>query len=131
MSNSTILPQLDIDLSDWPRVVYAVAAEAAVIAWKDTREAWRAVADVSRFFTAASRVRVVALESNNHTTARQGIDDVGGADEAEAQIQIADEYRADLLVSGAYGHSRIQEWTFGGVPRTLLRSPATNRPMPN
>ena len=131
MSNNTILPQLGIDLSVWPRVVYAVAAEAAVIAWKDIREAWGAVADVLPFHTAASRVRVVALESNDHTTRRQGIDDVGGADEAEALIQIADEHRADLLVCGAYGHSWIREWVFGGVSRVLLRSPAINRLMSN
>ncbi|QOF71312.1 universal stress protein [Aminobacter sp. SR38] len=125
-----------------------VSAEAVLIAWKDTREARRAVADAMPFLTAASRVRVVALGSVDGT-ARQGIDDVvsflarhgvrataeaidvGGADEAEALLQIADEYGADLLVSGAYGHSRIREWAFGGVTRALLRSPAINRLMSN
>ena len=27
---------------------------------------------------------------------------------------------ADLVVVGAYGHSRVQEWIFGGVTRNLL-----------
>ena len=27
---------------------------------------------------------------------------------------------ADLIVSGAYGHSRLREWAFGGVTRDLL-----------
>ncbi|RZM09135.1 MAG: universal stress protein, partial [Sphingomonas sp.] len=27
---------------------------------------------------------------------------------------------ADLVVAGAYGHSRIREWAFGGVTRDLL-----------
>ncbi|MCP4935474.1 MAG: universal stress protein, partial [bacterium] len=27
---------------------------------------------------------------------------------------------ADLLVMGAYGHSRLRERTFGGVTRTIL-----------
>jgi nucleotide-binding universal stress UspA family protein len=26
----------------------------------------------------------------------------------------------DLLVAGAYGHSRLGEWVFGGVTRELL-----------
>jgi nucleotide-binding universal stress UspA family protein len=29
---------------------------------------------------------------------------------------------ADLLVMGAYGHSRLREMVLGGVTRTLLRS---------
>ena len=27
---------------------------------------------------------------------------------------------ADLIVSGAYGHSRLREWVFGGMTRSLL-----------
>ncbi len=30
---------------------------------------------------------------------------------------------ADLLVAGAYGHSRAREWAFGGVTASLLREP--------
>ena len=33
---------------------------------------------------------------------------------------IAAEQGADLLVAGAYGHTRIREWAFGGVTRDLL-----------
>ena len=29
-------------------------------------------------------------------------------------------FRADLLVMGAYGHSHLREWMFGGVTRTVL-----------
>jgi nucleotide-binding universal stress UspA family protein len=29
---------------------------------------------------------------------------------------------ADLLVAGAYGHSRLGEWIFGGVTRDILAS---------
>jgi len=28
----------------------------------------------------------------------------------------------DLIVAGAYGHSRFGEWAFGGVTRDLLRT---------
>jgi nucleotide-binding universal stress UspA family protein len=30
------------------------------------------------------------------------------------------EFRADLLIMGAYGHSKLREWMFGGVTRTVL-----------
>ena len=29
---------------------------------------------------------------------------------------------ADLIVMGAYGHSRLREWILGGVTRTLLEA---------
>jgi nucleotide-binding universal stress UspA family protein len=35
-------------------------------------------------------------------------------------IQLAKDERADLLVTGAYGHSRLGEWIFGGVTHDLL-----------
>ena len=34
---------------------------------------------------------------------------------------------ADLVVSGAYGHSRLREWAFGGVTRSLLDTAKFNR----
>ena len=39
---------------------------------------------------------------------------------ARQLIRIAQEERADLLVTGAYGHSRLGEWIFGGMTRELL-----------
>jgi nucleotide-binding universal stress UspA family protein len=33
---------------------------------------------------------------------------------------MAQDDRADLLVTDAYGHSRLGEWIFGGVTRELL-----------
>jgi nucleotide-binding universal stress UspA family protein len=35
-------------------------------------------------------------------------------------IRVAQDERADLLVTGAYGHSRLGEWIFGGMTRELL-----------
>jgi nucleotide-binding universal stress UspA family protein len=39
-----------------------------------------------------------------------------------ALLNAAAERDADLLVMGAYGHSRLREMVMGGVTRTLLRS---------
>jgi nucleotide-binding universal stress UspA family protein len=30
-------------------------------------------------------------------------------------------FDANLVVMGAYGHSHLSEWVFGGVTRTVLR----------
>jgi nucleotide-binding universal stress UspA family protein len=35
-------------------------------------------------------------------------------------LRFVDEEKADLIVAGGYGHSRLGEWIFGGVTRELL-----------
>jgi nucleotide-binding universal stress UspA family protein len=108
-------------------------AKYAVIAWKDTREARRAVIDALPFLKAAEDVTVVAFGSEERSVrdvgaylACHGInadiqsqettpDDVAGE-----LMRIAELDAADLLVCGAYGHSRASEWIFGGVTRDLL-----------
>ena len=39
---------------------------------------------------------------------------------ADELVRSAESELADLIVCGAYGHSRIGEWVFGGVTRDLL-----------
>jgi nucleotide-binding universal stress UspA family protein len=39
----------------------------------------------------------------------------------DAIVKTARDNRADLIVSGAYGHSRLRELVLGGVTRDLLR----------
>jgi nucleotide-binding universal stress UspA family protein len=41
---------------------------------------------------------------------------------ADELIRLADAEGADLIVAGAYGHSRLGEWAFGGATRDLLAS---------
>ena len=41
---------------------------------------------------------------------------------ADQIIAFAEDEGADLLVTGAYGHSRLNEWVFGGMTRDLLTS---------
>ena len=38
----------------------------------------------------------------------------------EALLSYAADIGADLIVAGAYGHSRMRELAFGGVTKTLL-----------
>jgi nucleotide-binding universal stress UspA family protein len=122
-----------------PAEVETLRAEHVVIGWKDTREARRAVRDALPLLQQATRVTIVeACGRDEERTALGRLDDVtnyltyhgvkGGArvmlqregSGADQLVQIAQEERADMLVTGAYGHSRLGEWIFGGMTRELL-----------
>jgi nucleotide-binding universal stress UspA family protein len=117
----------------------APRAEHVVIGWKDRREARRAVRDALPLLQDAGRVTIVEIcNHGEEDAARNHMDDVarylerhrisGGprvilhqnGSGAAALIRVAAEEGADLLVTGAYGHSRLGEWMFGGVTRDLL-----------
>jgi nucleotide-binding universal stress UspA family protein len=114
-------------------------ARKVVVAWKDSREARRALADAMPFLQAAEAVLVLEIcEADGVDDARLRTDDVasslsrrGVAAEARVVVHghahvaaaIVDEARlfgADLVVLGCYGHSRLGERVFGGVTRDLL-----------
>ena len=112
-----------------------------VIAWDAGREATRAVTDALPLLRQARRVTVLVI--NGEKGQRHG--DEPGADIAlylarhgvkveVSQQQSGDlsvglcllsrmaDLDADLLVMGAYGHSRLREMVLGGVTRTILSS---------
>lgn len=113
-----------------------------LVAWKDTREARRAVTDALPFLKRAEAVVVMEICDKEHVESaeahtsevsayleRHGVDasakvEIADDDRAAAQLHIqAEAMGADLIVAGCYGHSRMQEWVFGGVTRTLLGHP--------
>lgn len=121
--------------------IAALRAEHVVVAWKDTREARRAVLDAIPFLRLAKRVSIVevcAREEERNASAR--IHDVvhhlarhriaaearpllhRDRSDANHLFQFALDEGADLLVAGAYGHSRLGEWVFGGMTREILAS---------
>lgn len=113
-----------------------------LVAWKDTREARRAVSDALSFMHMADEIVVVALGAkedqealhaqaedvagmiSRHSMARPRTHvAVSGADDVQVDLLAeADRMDADLIVSGAYGHSRAYEWVLGGVTRHLLHA---------
>lgn len=122
-----------------PEEVDVLRAEHIVIGWKETREARRAVCDALPFLQEATRVTIVEIcKPGEEATAKDHIDDVArylarhrisGGPRAILQqegsgaaqlIQLARDEKADLLVTGGYGHSRMGEWIFGGMTRDLL-----------
>jgi nucleotide-binding universal stress UspA family protein len=112
-----------------------------VVGWKDTRESRRAVTDALPFLIRAQSVVIVAVcgEANTQID-RVGLQDVarrlarhgveasvesvpkGKAMVADVLEDVASRHSADLIVSGAYGHARLQEWMMGGVTEDLVAS---------
>jgi nucleotide-binding universal stress UspA family protein len=113
----------------------------AVIAWNDTREAARAVFDAVDLMRAAATVRAItfieketqrpAAEAHGEnliaSLSRHGIHatlEVSFASSTvtgEAILSTLLDEGCDLLVMGAYSHSRFREMIFGGVSRDILR----------
>ena len=116
----------------------ALRLERVMVAWKDTREARRAIADALPLLKRASQVTVVEVAgAASIEPARARLDGVVGwlaAHDVAAQVRvvastgddaaqlgaIAAELDAGLVVAGAYGHSRVREWALGGVSKALL-----------
>lgn len=104
-----------------------VEAKNVLVAWKDTREARRAVVDALPFLTSAAEVIVAAVEEDAGAGARSEVVRRAGMEAGDVLATLAADFGADLLVAGAYGHSRLREWAFGGVTRTLLQKSQLNR----
>lgn len=105
-----------------------------VVAWNGSREAARALKDALPFLTGAEAVTVVAGGED----AAQSLDAAAlllrrhGVEPATRQIEMAgsagdallgavEAAGGDLLVMGAYGHSRLRELVLGGATREVLR----------
>jgi nucleotide-binding universal stress UspA family protein len=113
------------------------------IAWKDSREARRATVDALPSLALADEVTVVNVGVDDVEWARKGVADVVGfldrhgiqakseliasADEGPSLLAYAEERDINLVVSGAYGRSRLQEWVFGGMTRSLLDATKLHR----
>ena len=111
------------------------AIRRVVIAWKNTREARRTVWDSLPLLKAAEDVVVVALGRDADREGAGDVSDYLRLHQVESRFdvrtspcesvayeltQVASQVEADLLVCGAYGHSRGREWFFGGVTRERL-----------
>ena len=119
-----------------PEVEY-LRLKNVTVAWKDTREARRAIYDALPLLRRAKEVNVLEVVEHDaeHGAAQARVNDVAAwlgrhdivafvdvaraIDEAD-QIDQIWRNEADLVVAGAYGHSRFREWIFGGVTRNLL-----------
>lgn len=115
-------------------------AQKVAIAWKDTAEAARAVAAAMPILSRAARAVILSAneESEEAMECLQRAEEMaenirwhncpveveylvpGGRRESDTILEAARDARAGLLISGAYGHSRLQETIFGGFTERLL-----------
>jgi nucleotide-binding universal stress UspA family protein len=110
----------------------------ALVAWKDSRESRRAVTDALPLLQRSCDVLIVECSPEADTAPAMGrIHDLASAlarhgvrartevlaqppRAAEAILTRAAQLGAELIVAGGYGHTRLGEWAFGGVTRSLL-----------
>jgi nucleotide-binding universal stress UspA family protein len=119
-----------------PRSATARPIEKILVAWRNTRESTRAVAEAIPLMKAAARTRLVIVEPKMADDEqpvdvvahlkRHGIKvDVAKFETHESAVSDtllseAANMSADLIVMGAYGHSRFREWILGGVTREMI-----------
>ena len=122
-----------------PDIAAPLALRRVVVAWKDTRECRRAVRDALPFLQQAKEVLLFAVGENegksrdkthlSDVTRYLARHQVSVAEEVWRQsrgpiatelLHFANNEKADLIVAGGYGHSRLGEWIFGGVTHELL-----------
>jgi nucleotide-binding universal stress UspA family protein len=116
----------------------AVEYKTVALAWKGTIDAARAMYNGMPFLERAEKVYVLTAEGPGETydlAAEAALLDylhlhgihaqgivvaTGNLTPAEALLTRARELKADLLVMGAYGHSRFREMMLGGVTNHML-----------
>jgi nucleotide-binding universal stress UspA family protein len=124
-----------------PAGVGSLTGRRAIVAWKDTREARRAVQDALPFLHRAdeiviaevcespndvassqTRLRDVAQYLAAHRIAAAVTERVRPLDgtAVNSLLRLVQDESADLIVAGAYGHTRLGEWIFGGMTQGLL-----------
>jgi nucleotide-binding universal stress UspA family protein len=120
--------------------VFPETGKRVLIGWDASREATRAVNDAMPLLAAASSVTVMTIDAEKSFS---GHGEVPGADIAlylarhgvsatvertvssgigvgNALLSRASDLGVDLLVMGAYGHSRVRDLVLGGATRIVL-----------
>lgn len=125
------------------RGVSPASLDNVVVAWDGSRAAARALFDALPILERAKLVRVVAVANEKSMPASSGDEiarhlarhdveigfevlDAGGKPIANVLESYVASHGADLLVMGAFGHSRLRDFVLGGATRGML----DRRPIP-
>lgn len=119
-----------------PTVPPATVGRHVMLAWNDSREAAACIWAALPFAARAQEVTVVSVTEASsaldpgglvRALARHGIAAQarslfrGEASVGESLLAAAEKSNCDLLVMGAYGHSRLQEHILGGATKHILQ----------
>jgi len=120
----------------------AKVGKSVLVAWNGTKESTRAIHDAMPFLQSADYVNLVSLTPENESADVVDIEshlehhgvtfDMLHSHAMENEISnqlahFAKKFDSDMLVMGAYGHSRLSEYILGGVSKSVFRS--TNIPV--
>jgi nucleotide-binding universal stress UspA family protein len=118
----------------------AVSLNEVIVGWDGGREASRAAFDALPLLQKAGKVRIVRIDPQKDPSLRGSVAGADlaealsrhgvkaeaqgyptdGQDEGQALMRCAEDAGAGLIVMGAYGHSRLAEFIFGGATRFVL-----------
>lgn len=115
---------------------FETIGRTVLLAWKPSRECTRAVRDAMPVLQKADRVLVLRANPEDDGLegeigahlARHGVKvdvrdvKVGEISIGDAILNAVADDGCDLIVMGAYGHSRMRQFAFGGVTRRVLES---------
>ncbi len=111
------------------------------VAWDYSRAAARAIADAMPILRLSKKVHVVVVLNEKNFDITRKTHEIGsylaghqvnvevhkidsaGQSIGEVLKDFANHHRLDLLVMGAYGHSRFREFILGGATRFMLADP--------
>lgn len=106
-----------------------------LVAWDGSRESARATREALPFLQMANKVTVLTISDDDKTEvpeadicihlSRHGVNAEAltlpkQSSVSKCILDTADELDAGLIVSGAWGHKRLQEIVFGGVTKSLI-----------
>jgi nucleotide-binding universal stress UspA family protein len=127
------VPVLGLPIANLPKEI----GREVLLAWDASRGASRAMNDALPLLAEAGSVTVLAVDSdlqlwNSAQSAaahlrRHGVKadarqiPSAGMTIGDVILSYCEHLRADLVVAGAFGHSRLRESIVGGVSQTLLR----------
>lgn len=111
--------------------------DTVAIAWDGSGAAAKAISTARLFLDRATKVQVISIVDDKEideknralfvsTLKRSGLDvedlalHAGSQTPASAIQSAAMERKADILIAGGFGHSRLREFILGGVTRELL-----------
>ncbi len=120
---------------------FPTVGKQVLVAWNGSRESTRALTAALPLLQQADKVEIavinpekeadlrgpqpgadIALYLARHGVKAETVLESAAADAGEGLLSLAADLSSDLLVMGAYGHSRFREILLGGVTRKILTS---------
>ncbi|BEG73571.1 universal stress protein [Achromobacter xylosoxidans] len=122
---------------------FPVIGDRVLYCWDGSREAARALADAAPLLRLASHLVVLTMDEGAATRKEEAVPfedlatyciaqgmpapdharrDIKGVGVGGTILNAAADYSADLVVMGAYGHSKFREWAMGGATASILKS---------